>query len=59
MTQFRLEDLMNLNPSVNIEGRWVPARPINYKYRTFWQKLKEAWTVFIGKSDSFRWPMGQ
>ena len=40
-----------------INGKWVPARPI--QYRTIRQKIKEAWYVFIGKTESFRWPEGQ
>jgi len=42
-----------------INGKWVPARPLNYKYRTLQQRIKEAWYVFIGKADCFTWPEGQ
>lgn len=42
-----------------INGNWVPARPINYRYRTLKEKILEAWNVFIGKADAFIWPEGQ
>ena len=37
------------------DGKWTPARPINWKYRTVRQRLKEAWAVFTGKADAFIW----
>lgn len=42
-----------------INYKWVPARPINYKYRKFSTKIHEAWLVFTGKADCFTWPEGQ
>lgn len=42
-----------------INGRWVAARPENWKRRTLWQRLSEAWKVFTGELDSLRWPCGQ
>ena len=53
--------LKNLQISINraateINGKWVPSRPINYKYRTFFEKIKEAWCVFNGSADCFTWP---
>jgi hypothetical protein len=42
-----------------IHGKWVPARPINWKHRTMIQRLKEAWAVFVGKAEPFTWPEGQ
>ena len=42
-----------------INGKWVPARPINYKYRSFRIKIREAWQVFSGKADTFVWPEDQ
>lgn len=40
-------------------GKWVPARPINYQSRSIPQKLREAWAVFTGKAEAFTWPEGQ
>lgn len=39
--------------------KWVPARPINYKYRSLIERCKEAFAVFSGKADCFKWPEGQ
>lgn len=38
----------------NIDGKWVVARPENFKYRTLKQKLYECWQVFIGKAEAIR-----
>ena len=38
-----------------IDGRWVLARPENYRYRTFWERLRDAWLVFTGKCDAIKW----
>ena len=42
-----------------IDGKWVPARPINYQFRTFKERIREAWHVFTGKADAFYWDGGQ
>lgn len=34
---------------------WVKARPINYQHRTFKQKVRDAWAVFIGRADAVKW----
>jgi hypothetical protein len=39
-----------------INGKWVPARPINYKYRSIFTKIREAMMVFSGKAEAFVWP---
>lgn len=46
-------------PQTYINEKWVPARPVNYQYRTLRECIKEAWLVFIGKADAFIWPEGQ
>ena len=43
----------------DINGKWVPARPINYKYRSIQQRFREAWAVFTGRAEAFTWPEGQ
>jgi hypothetical protein len=45
--------------SADINHRWVPARPINYKHRSVVERIKEAFLVFIGAADCFLWPEGQ
>ena len=42
-----------------INDKQVPARPVNWKYRTLAHRIKEAWAVFIGKAEAFTWPEGQ
>lgn len=37
-----------------IEGKWVIARPVNYKYRSFKERLCDAWAVFSGKADAVK-----
>ena len=45
--------------SANINGKWVPGRPINWKYRSLRIRFREAWAVFSGKADAFVWPENQ
>jgi len=35
-------------------GKWVIARPINYKYRSITQRIKEAWAVFTGEAEAVK-----
>jgi hypothetical protein len=56
---WKLKDLMTHETSTQINGKWMPARPINWKYRTLREKLKDAWSAFTGKADTFLWPGGQ
>ena len=54
----QLQTIVN-ETQAEINGRWVPARSINWRYRTFRTKIKEAWAVFTGKADCFIWPENQ
>ena len=56
---WELEKLFEHETKAFINNKWVPARPINYKYRSFKKKVKEAWAVFIGKAEAFKWPENQ
>lgn len=56
---YKLIDLYKHNSKTEINGRWVPARPINHTCRTLRERLSEAWAVFTGKADAFTWPEGQ
>lgn len=40
-------------------GKWVPARPINWKHRKLRERIKESMAVFSGKAEAFTWPEGQ
>jgi hypothetical protein len=60
-TMWTMKDLFKHASGCSTErnGKWVPARPINFKYRSILSRLKEAWAVFTGKADAFTWPEGQ
>ncbi len=40
-----------------INGRWVPARPLGY--RSWRYRLKATWLVFTGRCDALKWPENQ
>ena len=42
---------------VELNGKWVPARPI--RLIGIWYDIKDAWAVFTRKADAFTWPEGQ
>jgi len=56
-----LKSLMDSANSTQAEinGKWVPARPLNWTCRTFREKIREAWWVFKGKTEAFTWPENQ
>lgn len=46
-------DIMNWDCSTEIEGRWVPARPL--PFYSFWNRLKQAWDVLRYRADALYW----
>lgn len=56
---YKLENLIKYSneTQTEINGKWVPARPI--RMFGFWHDLKDAWAVFTGKADAFTWPENQ
>lgn len=54
-----LRELVDWPNEAEINGKWVPARPLNWKHRTLRQRFREAWAVFVGKAEAFTWPEGQ
>jgi len=38
-----------------VNGKWVPARPLNWRHRSLLQRIKEAIAVFFGRAESFVW----
>ena len=46
-------------PQTGNNGIWVPARPIDYEFRSLRQKFGEAWRVFKGELDCFEWPQAK
>ncbi|MCF8354317.1 MAG: hypothetical protein K9H48_07675 [Melioribacteraceae bacterium] len=55
MTTYHVETIKKYEEKSEINGKWVLARPINYKYRNLKQKIIEAWKVFTGELDSLMW----
>jgi len=56
---YRLEDLTDRSTLTEIDGKWVIARPINYKYESLRERFKAAWEVFRRRADAFYWSKGQ
>lgn len=42
--------------AANINGKWVPARPVAGPF--IW-RIRAAWAVLTGRADAFTWPEGQ
>ena len=43
-----------------IEGKWVPARPIGWRgFYGFRRRVKDAWAVIRDEVDVIVWPGGQ
>lgn len=55
---YYLEELRGpFTTQTEINGKWVPARPIGYY--SILNRLKCSWLVFKGECDIFRWPEKQ
>lgn len=52
MAIYNIDSLVDTR--TEIEGKWVICRPVNYKYRSFKERLSDAWAVFSGKADAVR-----
>ncbi len=48
---YLIDDLASDKKQVR-EGKWVIARPENYKHRTLKERLADAIAVFKGQSDA-------
>lgn len=63
MAMWTLKGLMKSasQTQAEINGKWVPARPLNYmrKYCSIWKRLRYAWEVVKGRAETFTWPSGQ
>ena len=61
MTMWTLEELVEYsnNTLTVINGKWIPLRPMNWKYRTLKDRFYQSWYVFTGRADAFTWPKGQ
>lgn len=60
---WKLEKLIKYcnTASTFINNKWVPLRPLNetIKHATLKQRFKDAYAVFICKSEAFVWPENQ
>lgn len=59
---YTVQDLIQYanETEVEIDGKWVPARPMPYfGLGGFLQRAKDAWLVLTGKADAIKWPEGQ
>lgn len=58
---WNLKDLIKHSSenAVCLNGKWVPARPVNWKYDSWRERLRNAWAVLTGEAEAFRWPEGQ
>ena len=50
MAIYRIDGMFDTQ--ANIDGKWVVARPENYKYRSLRERLSDAWAVFVGEADA-------
>ena len=41
------------------DGRYVLARPENYKFDSWRYRMKLAWLVLVGRYDAIEWADGQ
>ncbi len=39
----------------NINGKWIAARPLNWKFRSLKERIKDALAVFRGTAEAFKW----
>jgi len=59
-TIYTLERLLKTaveGTEAEIDGKWVPARPLGYY--SIKHRIKAAWLVFTGKADAVTWPGDQ
>ena len=55
---YSIENLIHTASSTQTQlsnGKWVCARPVNYKYDSIFERIKHAWLVFTGKADAITW----
>lgn len=59
MALYSLRSLIESASSVSkqaSDNSWIPARPENWKYLSFWERLSHAWAVMVGDLDVVKWP---
>lgn len=55
---YSLEALLRIagKNQTNVNGKWLPARPIISPLR---YRILDAWAVLTGKADAVKWPGNQ
>ncbi len=55
--KFTVDGLVDCATSNEIlkDGIYVSARPDNWKYESFIERIRNAWLVLIGKADAVTW----
>lgn len=48
-----------LENSTEIDGKWVPVRPLGFIGLFLFHRISVAWRVFTGELDAVKWPCGQ
>ena len=57
---YTLHELQNTDVDACINSKWVPARPLPfYGWAGLKWRIRDAWEVFRGRADAFKWPEGQ
>ena len=53
---FSADEIKRWDTQVQLsDGEWVLARPINYRYESWWRRIKQSWDVLVGKADALCW----
>lgn len=52
---YTVSKIKNYESQECVDGSWKPARSINYKYASIWQRFSIAFKVFCGKYDALEW----
>lgn len=57
-TVYTPKDILDdgLTMTTEINGQWVPKRPLGFQGLCLLTRLKYAWLVFSGRADVLQWP---
>jgi hypothetical protein len=62
MAKYNVEDFRDWGMEREVRagsGRYVLARPENYKFDGLWHRIKIAFLVLVGRYDAIEWADGQ
>lgn len=52
---FTAGEMINYPNSTELNGKWIPVRPLPFYGLRLFHNLKIAWSVFTGKYDALKW----